>query len=80
MECGGVFEYPVLSEPFECCKGLRQGDRLSCLLFNIAFEDVILRAGLNVRGTIFTKSGQHVCFVDDIDVNGGSLEQTSTLD
>ena len=64
----------VLSEPFECRVGLRQGDGLSCLLFNIALEGVIRRAGLNMRGTIFTKSGQLVCFADDIDVIGRSLE------
>ena len=64
----------VLSEPLECRKGLRQGDGLSCLLFNIALEGVIRRAGLNMRGTMFTKSGQLVCFADDIDVIGRSLE------
>ena len=37
-------------------------------------EGVIRRTGLNMRGTIFTKSGQLVCFADDIDVIGRSLE------
>ena len=64
----------VLSDPFECRKGLRQGDGLSCLLFNIALEGVIRRVGLNMRGTIFTKSGQLVCLAVDIDVIGKSLE------
>ena len=57
-----------------CRKGLRQGDGLSCLLFNIALEGVIRRAGLNMRGLIFTISSQLVCFADDIDVIGQSLE------
>ena len=70
----GVRISGVLSDPFECRKGLRQGDGLSCLLFNIALEGVIRRSGLNMRGTIFTKSGQLVCFADDIDVIGRSLE------
>ncbi|XP_062714811.1 uncharacterized protein LOC134291290 [Aedes albopictus] len=44
-----------LSSSFESRRGLRQGDGLSCLLFNS-------------RGTIFTKSGQFVCFGDDMDI------------
>ena len=44
------------------------------MLFNIALEGVIRRAGLNMRGTIFKKSDQLVCFADDIDVIGRSLE------
>uniref|UniRef100_A0A023EI93 Putative line l1 all n=1 Tax=Aedes albopictus TaxID=7160 RepID=A0A023EI93_AEDAL len=58
-----------LSSSFEPRRGLRQGDGLSCLLFNIALEGVMRRAGLNSRGTIFTKSGQFVCFADDMDIN-----------
>jgi len=60
----------ALSDPFESRRGLRQGDGLSCLLFNIALEGVIRRAGLNTRGTIFSKSSQLVCFADDIDIVG----------
>ncbi|XP_062712812.1 uncharacterized protein LOC134289966 [Aedes albopictus] len=58
----------VQNSSFESRRGLRQGDGLSCLLFNIALEDVMRRAGLNSRGTIFTKSGQFVCFADDMDI------------
>ncbi|XP_062717045.1 uncharacterized protein LOC134292171 [Aedes albopictus] len=57
-----------LSSSFVSRRGLRQGDGLSCLLFNIALEGVMRRAGLNSRGTIFTKSGQFVCFADDMDI------------
>ncbi|XP_058448761.1 uncharacterized protein LOC131428734 [Malaya genurostris] len=45
-----------LSSSFGSRRGLRQGDGLSCLLSNIALEGVMRRAGLNSRGTIFTKS------------------------
>ena len=57
---------------FESHRGLRQGDGLSCLLFNIALEGVIRGAGLNndIRGTIFYRSLQFLGFADDIDIIG----------
>lgn len=44
-----------------------QGDRLSCLLFNIAHEGVIQRAGIE-HGMIFPKTVQLLGFANDIDV------------
>ena len=38
----------LTSESFESHKGLRQGDGLSCLLFNGALEGVIRGAGLDI--------------------------------
>lgn len=58
----------TLSSPSESRKGLRQGDGLSCLLFNIALEGVIRRAGIDTSGTIFRKSVQLLGFADDIDI------------
>ncbi|XP_055626490.1 LINE-1 retrotransposable element ORF2 protein isoform X1 [Toxorhynchites rutilus septentrionalis] len=40
-----------LSESFETHRGLRQGDGISCLLFNVALEGVMRRAGFNMWGT-----------------------------
>ncbi|XP_062705217.1 uncharacterized protein LOC134287425 [Aedes albopictus] len=57
-----------LSSSFESRRRLRQGDELSCLLFNIALEGVMRRTGLNSRGTIFTKSSKFVCFADDMNI------------
>lgn len=62
------------SSPFESRRGLRQGDGISCLLFNIALEGVMRRAGLSSRGTIFTRSSQFVCFADDMDIVGRKFE------
>src|SRR5450830_1123989 len=64
----------ALSGSFETRKGLRQGDGISCLLFNIALEGVIKRAGYNMRGTIFNKSSQFICFANDVDIVGRTFQ------
>ena len=61
-----------LAEPFESLNGLRQGDALSCTLFNIVLEGVIRRAGIRTEGTIFNKSTQYVGYADDINMIGRS--------
>lgn len=59
-----------LSTPFESVNGLRQGDALSCILFNVALEGVIRRAGIQTGGTIFNRSIQIIGYADDIDIVG----------
>jgi len=59
-----------LSEPITVKNGVWQGDELACLLFNIALEEVIRDAAVNIRGTIFYKSVQMLAYADDIDING----------
>nr|XP_042912784.1 uncharacterized protein LOC122272834 [Parasteatoda tepidariorum] len=56
------------SEPMEVKNGVRQGDALACLLFNLALEKIIRDSGINTRGHIFHKSVQIFAFVDDIDI------------
>ena len=58
------------SEPINIKNGVRQGDALACLLFNIALKKVIRDAAVNIRGTIFYKSIQIVAYADDIDIIG----------
>ena len=41
------------SEPINVKNGVRQGDALACLLFNMALEKVISDAAVNIRVTIF---------------------------
>ena len=65
----------TLSSPFESRRGLRQGDGLSCLLFNIALEGVIRRSGINTSGTIFRRSVQLYGFADDIDIVARTFEK-----
>lgn len=57
------------SSSFESRLELRQGDGLPCLLFN-RNQGITWRSGLNSRGTIFTRSSQFVCFMDDMDIIG----------
>ena len=57
-----------LSDPITTRKGLRQGDSLACLLFNLALEKAVRRAGIQTNGTIFYKSVQLLAYADDIDI------------
>lgn len=59
-----------LSEPFYTEKGLRQGDSLSCLLFNLALEKAVRDAEINTSGTILQRTVQLLAFADDIDIIG----------
>jgi hypothetical protein len=43
------------SESFETRQGLRQGDVLSTLLFNVVLEVIVRRANLQTTGTIYNK-------------------------
>jgi len=49
-------------------KGLRQGDSLVSLLFNLALEGVVKNAGIETSGTIFYKSVQLLAYAYDIDI------------
>jgi sorting nexin-29 len=73
-----------LSESFHRRNGLRQGDALACILFNIALEKIIREANINQRGNIFYKSVQILAYADNIDIISRSpkslQEATITLD
>jgi sorting nexin-29 len=45
-----------LSDPITTKKGIRQGDSLACLLFNLALEKVVRNAGIQTNRTILYKS------------------------
>jgi hypothetical protein len=60
------------SESFETRQGLRQGDVLSTLLFNVVLEVIVRRANLQTTGTIFNKETQLLAYADDIDIVGRS--------
>jgi sorting nexin-29 len=56
-----------LSESFHIRNGLRQGDTLACILFNIALEKIIHEPNINQHGNIVYKSVQILAYADDID-------------
>src|ERR1700744_6230282 len=60
-----------LSDTFNIDTGLRQGDGLSTILFNLALEKVVRAMSINFNGTIFTTSKQIAAFADDADLIGG---------
>jgi hypothetical protein len=60
------------SESFETRKGLRHGEALSTLLFNVVLEVIVRRVNLQTTGTIYNKETQLLAYADDIDIVGRS--------
>ena len=66
-----------LSVPFDSMRGFRQGDLLSCDLFNFLLESVLRKAGVHRNGTIFCKSFQLLVYADDIDIIGRTMRDVT---
>jgi hypothetical protein len=62
-----------LSGYFDSDIGLRQGDGISTMLFNIALEGIVRKSRIEISGSIFTKSVQILGFADDLDIVGSSI-------
>lgn len=63
-----------LSESFDIEEGLRQGDPLATLLFNLILEAAVRATQTDTSSTIFTKSSQILGFADDLDIIGRNME------
>jgi hypothetical protein len=60
------------SKFFETRQGLRQGNVLSTLLFNVVLEVIVRQANLQTTCTIYNKETQLLAYADDIDIVGRS--------
>src|SRR6202012_3044151 len=61
-------------EAFEAMDGLRQGDGLAALFFNIVLEKVIRESNVETSGTIFRKLSQLLGYADDLDLIGRDVD------
>jgi hypothetical protein len=61
-----------LTPSFEATIGLRQGDSLSTLLFNLCMEKIIRNTRINPGGTIFNRTRQCLAYADDVVILGRS--------
>ena len=66
-----------LTEPFYTRRGLKQGDGLSCNLFNIVMEMIMRKAAVNTSGTIFNRSHMLLAYTDDVDIIGRKLRDVT---
>ena len=66
-----------LSEPFNTKRGLRQGDTLSCDLFNILMEIILRKSAVNLNKTISSKSHMLLAYANDIDIIGRNLREVT---
>jgi hypothetical protein len=48
--------------------GLRQGDPLACLSFNVTLEKAIREANIQITGHLFNKSVQILAYADGVDI------------
>lgn len=62
-----------LTDEFIIEQGLRQGDGLAPILFNIALHKIIKEMKFDTKGTILTKEQQLVAYADDINIIGRSI-------
>ena len=63
-----------LSDAFDIEEGLRQGDPLATLLFNLILEAAVRAMDMDTSSTIFTKSSQLLGFADDLDLIGRNMD------
>ena len=61
-----------LSLSFETAIGLRQGDSLSTILFNLCMEKIIRNVRINPEGMIFNRTRQCLAYADDVVILGRS--------
>ncbi|KAJ4432702.1 hypothetical protein ANN_21338 [Periplaneta americana] len=65
--------YGVTTKQFNIDNGLKQGDALAPMLFNLALHWVMTQTGIDPNSTLAYKRVQIVGYADDLDVMGRSF-------
>lgn len=68
-----------LTDTFYTRNGLKQGDGLTPILFNIALEYVIRKLSVDDKGTMITKTTQIVAHADDINILSRSFPRSREI-
>jgi hypothetical protein len=68
-----------LTDHFEVRRGLKQGDGLAPLLFNIVLEYAIRQSSVDVSSSLIYKSGQTVGYADDINIMERSMQTVEKI-
>lgn len=55
-----------ISVPFRVDKGVRQGDPVSSVLFNLVLDRAIKAISTNRGGCMYNRMEQHMAFADDV--------------
>jgi hypothetical protein len=63
-----------LSSEFKVNKGLRQGDAIPPLLFNVVLEIAIRRSQVETKGTLVDKCNQIMVYADDVVIMGRRIQ------
>jgi hypothetical protein len=62
-----------MSPSFQTVAGLRQGDSLATLLFNLSMKKVIRNVKTNPGGTILNRTRQRLAYADDVVILGRAV-------
>jgi sorting nexin-29 len=61
-----IIQQTSLSDPLDVTNGLRQGDALACLHFNIVLQKATNDSRIQTSGHIFVKPMRIIAYVDDV--------------
>jgi hypothetical protein len=68
-----------LTNHFEVKRGLKQGDGLAPLLFNIVLEYALRQLSVDVNSSLIYKSGQIFGYADDLNIMRRSMQTVENI-